>query len=206
VAQSYAEAVWLLGLAAAQGLCEAQCALGAFYYQGDGVARNPAEAARLFGLAAAQGHPLAQYNLGTLYAEGTGVSQDSAEAARRWRLAAAQGHTEAQCELGRLYAEGTGVARDYAEAARFLWHMAAAQGSAPAAAFLKTLASERAYVSVCCMGCGVRRKLKTCVECKSAKFCGPECVRRLWPEHKPHCKRWTAALAPAAGDWLLIIF
>jgi radical SAM protein with 4Fe4S-binding SPASM domain len=51
------------------------------------------------------------------------------------------------------------------------------------------------YVSVCCAGCDATRKLKTCAKCKVARFCGAECVRRAWAEHKPHCKRWEAVAA-----------
>jgi hypothetical protein len=42
---------------------------------------------------------------------------------------------------------------------------------------------------MCCLGCGARRKLKTCTRCKVAKFCGADCVARAWPAHKPHCTR-----------------
>jgi hypothetical protein len=34
--------------------------------------------------------------------------------------------------------------------------------------------------------------------CHVAKFCGAECVRRAWAEHKPHCKRWAAEAAAGA--------
>ena len=91
--------------------------------------------------------------------------------------------------LGALYYEGKGVSQDFAEAAR-LHRLAAAQGYGEARKALAALSSERAYVSACCMGCGATRKLGTCAKCKVARFCGAECQRSAWAEHKPHCKRW----------------
>ena len=44
-----------LGLAAAQGDADAQCALGVMHYEGQGGLVDLAEARRLLGLAAAQG-------------------------------------------------------------------------------------------------------------------------------------------------------
>jgi hypothetical protein len=120
-----------------------------------------------------------------------------AEAVRLFKLAVAQGHALAQLSLGRCHLEGDGVRADVAEAARFYW-MAADRGLALAAEALEELSSERAYVSVRCMGCGATRGLKTCSKCKMAKFCGAECARRAWPAHKPHCKRWVAE-ADAGG-------
>jgi TPR repeat protein len=122
------------------------------------------------------------------------VSQHFAEAARLYRLAAAQGNAGAQICLGGLHNEGKGVPQDYAEAAR-LFRLAAAQDCPGASEELTALASRREYVSICCMGCGATRKLKTCAKCKVARFCGAECVRRAWAEHKLHCKRWEADAA-----------
>jgi TPR repeat protein len=137
--------------------------------------------------------------LGFLYAAGDGVSQNHVEAARLWKLAAAQGRTDAHFALGALYAEGAaGVARDYAEAAELL-RMSAAQDCAEAVDALKELSSGRAYASACCVGCGATRKLKTCAKCEVARFCGAECSRRAWAEHKPHCKRWAAEAHASAG-------
>jgi TPR repeat protein len=138
----------------------------------------------------------AQFGLGFLHSDGDGVPRDDGEAARLWRLAAAQDEPFAQLGLGGLYVDGTGVARDYVEAARLLW-MAAKQEitSRHAADLLKNLSSEREYVSACCMGCGATRKLKNCIKCKVARFCGAECQKRAWTEHKPHCRRWEAEAA-----------
>ena len=85
------------------------------------------------------------------------------------------------------------------EGAQLLWLAAAHEDGVGARCALASLAAERAYVSVCCMGCGATRKLKTCARCKVARFCGAECVRRSWAAHKPHCKRWEARAAAAAS-------
>jgi TPR repeat protein len=55
VAQDYAEAERLCGLAAAQGNAGAQVNLGHMFENGQGVAKDRAEAIRLYRLAAAQG-------------------------------------------------------------------------------------------------------------------------------------------------------
>jgi hypothetical protein len=120
------------------------------------------------------------------------VAQNHLEAARLFRLAAAQGYVVAQHNLGCIHSKGHGVARDNVEAAR-QWRLAAAQGFAPSDACLKDLSGEREYVSACCAGCGATAKLKTCGKCKVARFCGTECMRRVWTEHKPHCARWAWA-------------
>ena len=165
--------------------------LGHLHLDGNGVAEDPSETVRLWRLAVAQGHVGAQYNLGVYYSDDDeGVARDYVEAARLFGLAAAQGCAIAQFRLGHLYAQGNGVAQDCVEAAR-LFRLAAAH-EACARAALTELSCERAYVSACCMGCGATRKLKTCAKCKVARFCGQECVRRSWAEHKPHCKKWEA--------------
>ena len=142
------------------------------------------------------GDPRAQY-MAAIFAQGMGV-RDDVDAARLFGLAAAQGYADAQSRLGSMYHEGRGVAQDSAEAAR-LWRLAAAQGDATSVGELTKLAGERAYVSVCCAGCGATRKLKTCARCKVARFCGPECVKMAWAEHKPHCARWAAEAGAGAS-------
>ena len=77
---------------------------------------------------------------------------------------------------------------------------ASERGHAEARAALAGLSCEREYVAACCMGCGASRKLKTCAKCKVARFCGAECVRRLWAEHKPHCMRWEAEARVVAEE------
>ena len=112
VAQDYAEAARLYGLAAAQGNVDAQFALGGMFYDGEGVAQDYAEAARLYHLAAVQGNAKAQCNLGIMFYDGEGVAQDYTEAMRFYRLAAAQGDTEAQSHLDRMIENGEDVALD----------------------------------------------------------------------------------------------
>jgi TPR repeat protein len=186
-------------LAAAQGCARACCALGRSYALGEGVPQDYAEAARLWRRSAEHGDAEAQFNLACLCAQGMGVPQDHVEAARLCGLAAVQGDPDAQCFLGHRYAEGVGVPQDLAEAAR-LWRLAAAQGVINAGQALRMLAGRRAYVAACCSGCGATRKLKTCTRCKVAGFCGAECQRREWAEHKPHCTRWAAAAPAAAAE------
>jgi TPR repeat protein len=55
VAQDYAEAARLYGLAAAQGDADAQSNLGIMFENGQGVAQDRAEAIRWYRLADAQG-------------------------------------------------------------------------------------------------------------------------------------------------------
>ena len=136
------------------------------------------------------------FNLGMSYARGEGVAQDWTEAARCYRLAAEQGHAGAQLALGGCYERGEGVARDWAEAVRY-YRLAAAQASdlsaecsAALIAACDRIACSREVATACCLGCGARRKLKTCSRCQVAKFCGAECVARAWPAHKPNCRLW----------------
>jgi TPR repeat protein len=193
--EEYGETVRNFRLEAERGQAYAQFSLGLFYHTGlPGMPQDHVEAARLWRLGAAQGHVLAQYHGSRLYSEGKGVPLDHVEAARLLGLAAAQGHQEAQFELGCLYVQGKGVPQDPAEAGR-LWWLAAAQGEDDAREGLKTLSCMREYVAACCMGCGATRKLKMCTKCKVARFCGAECQRRAWAEHRPHCKRWNAQAA-----------
>ncbi len=102
VAQDFAEAVRLYGLAADQGLAIAQCNLGLMFDHGEGVAQDAAEAIRWYRLAAAQGDADAQFNLGVMFYHGKGVAQDGEEAFRWFRLAEEQGHVEAQQRLDAL--------------------------------------------------------------------------------------------------------
>jgi TPR repeat protein len=41
-----------------------------------------------------------------------------------------------------------------------------------------------------CTGCGKKTDLKMCNRCGVARYCGSECQRRCWPEHKAHCRQW----------------
>jgi hypothetical protein len=124
------------------------------------------------------------------------VPQDGLEAVRYYRLAAEQGDAGAQFSLGECFERGEGVAQDLAEAVRH-YRLAAAQEDelsgndlASAMAACDRIACSREVAAACCMGCGARRKLKTCAKCKVARFCGAECIARAWPAHKPNCRLW----------------
>jgi len=57
---------------------------------------------------------------------------------------------------------------------------------------LRAHADKHDVVRVCCISCGKTAQLSTCSKCLTAKFCGQECLRRLWPVHKQSCKAWQA--------------
>ena len=90
VSQDYTEAVKWFGLAAEQGLADAQYNLGGLYYSGQGVPQDYAEAVKWFRLAADQGDAGAQYNLGIMYSEGQGVAHDLVKAHMWFNLAASR--------------------------------------------------------------------------------------------------------------------
>ena len=122
--QSDTNSVEITKAKAERGDAEAQCNLGAIYYQGQGVSQNYAEAVNWFHKAADQGNAIAQYSLGQCYSEGSGVAKDMGEAIKWWRRAAEQGYAEAQCNLGVAYERGWGVTNDATEAA--MWYRKAA--------------------------------------------------------------------------------
>ena len=128
--QDYGQAVAWFRRAAAQGLAEAEFALGLMYRHGRGVRQDEAEAARWYRRAAVQGHGEAQVNLGLLYEAGLGVRQDYLEAARWYRKAlecgSAPSRAAAAVHLGVLYGEGLGVERDDAAAVEWFKQAAAA--------------------------------------------------------------------------------
>jgi hypothetical protein len=113
-----------------------------------------------------------------------------------YQLAAERGCAVAQCNLGICFEHGDGVAQNLAEAARYYRLAAAQEGAIPPEVLAGSLAacvriaSDRDVASACCLGCGARRKLKTCSKCKVARFCSTECVARAWPAHKPNCRLW----------------
>jgi hypothetical protein len=102
LAEDYAQALAFYGLAAAQGLDEAQYRLGDMYHLGLGVAEDNAEALRLYHLAATQGHPQALCCVAECLECGFGVAADKAEAIRWYKRAQAAGHIQAEVELQRL--------------------------------------------------------------------------------------------------------
>jgi hypothetical protein len=64
-----------------------------------------------------------------------------------------------------------------------------------AAQQLEALAGGRDVVSACGVGCCAARKLKTCSNCRVARFCDTECSVRTWPAHKASCKARRAKAA-----------
>jgi hypothetical protein len=75
------------------------------------------------------------------------------------------------------------------------FNIAARLGHVAAARLLEALAGRRNVVSACCVGCGAVRKLKTCSQCRVARFCDMECTTRMWPAHKASCEAWRAEAA-----------
>lgn len=200
VVQNWPKAVRYFTMAADGGDVHAQFRLGNCFRNGEGVATSSVEAMRYFTLAAAQDHMIAQYYLGQ-YLE---HAQDMVGALRYYtlsaaaRAAAADGFAQAHLGIGRcLERGGGGVVKDLSEAVRrYRLALAAPDGHLPAelveeaTAAIRRLAADRELASACCLGCGARRKLKTCARCKAARFCGSACVARAWSAHKPHCACW----------------
>jgi tetratricopeptide (TPR) repeat protein len=58
------------------------------------------------------------------------------------------------------------------------------------------------HASHCCAECGKEEgggiSLKTCMSCKSVKYCNPACQRSHWPTHKKDCKLRAAELRDEA--------
>ena len=128
------EAARWFGMAAEQGLAEAQLQLGSLYYKGQGVAQDFGQALYWFIQAAEHGNAEAQTNLGYIYDKAmAGVAQDYKKAVAWYRKAAEQGYANAQFDLGMMYYEGLGVLQDYIEAHKWL-NLAASNGHPDAAA------------------------------------------------------------------------
>jgi TPR repeat protein len=198
VAKNLAEGLRLLRLAAAQGHALAQNSLGVCYSEGDGVRKDDGEATRWFRLAADQGEAVAQAALAECYLKGEGVPRDDSEAARWFRLAADQEHMRAAVNLGAMLLSGIAQEEQtgLAAAARLVASGAQQEEDEDAhETALRTLREhmdKKEVVSACCVGCGKTRKLLTCSKCNVARFCGPACLQRMWPEHKSSCKLWRA--------------
>ena len=184
--------------AAKRGDAGAQFELGYCIEHGDGVAQDAAQAVVWYRKAAEQGNADAQFKLGLCLDNGTGVAQDAVQAAAWYRKAAEQGHAGAQHNLGALLLVGVdGVPKDVRAAARSI-AAAAQQGLPEALKMLALLAGDREVAHECCAGCGRSdAKIKLCIGCRVASFCGKECAARMWPVHKPHCKRWKAEASAA---------
>lgn len=126
----YPEALAWYRKAAEQGDAKAQGNLGAFYFNGIGVKKDPAQAVVWYRKAAEQGNAWVQNELGGKYEKGDGVDKDSAQAVEWYRKSAEQGFAEGQKNLGLMYyAQGDGVQKDSAKAVAW-FRKAAEQGLA----------------------------------------------------------------------------
>ena len=99
----------------------AQCALGAMFFAGFGVAKDEVVAVQLLRLAADAGLVWAQHNLGNIYlnSDDSGlVRQNYAEAARFYGKAAAQGDRQSRFSLVRMYLTGKGFTNPNKEQAQ----------------------------------------------------------------------------------------
>ena len=148
--------------------------------------------------AAQRGHAVAQSTIGLCLQYGEGVAPDIAQAVIWYRKAVEQGNVGAMYNFGQLLLLGAeGVPKDVTAGARLL-AAAAQQGQAVALTALAKHARDREVSKACCVGCGAADQLQTCSRCLVASFCGQECVVRMWPVHKPHCRRWRAEAKSAA--------
>jgi len=188
----------LFRLAADQGEDYSQYWLAYFCECGNGgVNRDMAEAVRWYRAAAEQGNTRAIAQLGVLREMGRGVARSEEMAAASYAAASALGAEElfAACDATprELSAVGSGalqlqlVIRDLALAGRLAYPGAVEK--------LAAISSRREFAFACCMGCGATRGLKSCAQCRVARFCVGSCTRRMWPAHKPSCKAWAEQAA-----------
>lgn len=117
------------------GDAQAQCKLGAFYFNGEGVAQDLKKSEYWYLKAAEQGDANAQFSLGDHYFEGDFIQDDSL-AVFWWKKAANQNHADALYNLGYCYWDGYGVEQNV-ETAKQLWLKAKALGHEVAAYNLK---------------------------------------------------------------------
>ena len=119
IARDYEIAVKWWEAASQQGNASAMTNLGAAYFSGNGVWRDPSKAVRYWSEAAKLGDAEAQYFIGTVYCNGLGVMRDYQTAVFWWDKAASKGHSRAQNNLAFAYARGEGVDRDIKKAFKF---------------------------------------------------------------------------------------
>ena len=110
-----AEEIDEIKAAADAGDAEAQITIGAFYYSGNGVAKDYAKAKAYLEKAAAQGNTDAMVILSGIYAQGLGVDQDIEKAINLLVEAAKNGNEDAQEALARLKAMAGGEDADEAD-------------------------------------------------------------------------------------------
>mmetsp|Transcript_24712 Transcript_24712/g.58328 ORF Transcript_24712/g.58328 Transcript_24712/m.58328 type:complete len:320 (-) Transcript_24712:205-1164(-) len=199
VPQNHIEAAHLLRLAADQGFADAQCLLGFLCEHGKGTKRDLGEAVRLYRAAAAQRDVRALARLGVCLEKGRGVAQSEAEAAASYAAASELGGAAALFESGvqdnEAFGERSAPESFTLQLAVSELALAARLGHAGAVEKLASISSRREVVSACCLGCGATRELRLCSRCRVAAFCDGDCVRRMWPAHKPCCKQWQADAA-----------
>jgi hypothetical protein len=161
-------------LAVEGGCVDTNASLGLCFEKGRGVPRNdPAKAARLYALAAEGGA-----SGGVVFDEAMALLPD-------------------QCLAPDV---PSAAARACTRHAVYQLNLAARLGHVAAVQQLEALADRRDIVSACCVGCGAVRKLKTCSNCRVARFCDMECTERMWPAHKASCKAWRAeSLSAGSG-------
>jgi TPR repeat protein len=123
---------------AEKGSAVAQCALGACYESGHGVAPDFGQAVKWYGKAADQGDALAQSALGACYERGRGVAKNFNEAVKWYAKSATQGCPHGQYNLATCYVKGHGLPRDYVEAHKW-YSLAAAKDYPPARKALPAL-------------------------------------------------------------------
>jgi hypothetical protein len=67
----------------------------------------------------------------------------------------------------------------------------------------ETAQSDLASIKESCASCGAKgNEMKVCVRCQGPRYCGRECQRADWPQHKRVCrsKAETAAMLRDAND------
>jgi TPR repeat protein len=122
----------LMAAEAEKGSGSAMLALGRFYEQGVGVARNYTKAMQWYEKAAKAGQPEGWYNLGVCFEIGMGAAADAAKAVQHYQKAADMGLALAMYKLSSIYISGTGVSKDPAKGIGWL-EKAANAGMAAAA-------------------------------------------------------------------------
>ncbi len=117
---------------AEKGNANAMLALGRFYEQGVGAARNYTKAMEWYEKAAKAGQPEGHYNVGVCYEIGMGASSDMSKAIQNYQKAADLGLALAMYKLSSIYISGNGAAKDAARGIGWL-EKAAGAGMAVAA-------------------------------------------------------------------------
>jgi len=147
VAVDDAEALKWFRMAAEQDNSNAQHAIGAMCYKGEGVTKDFAEAEKWFQKAAEQDDANAQYLIGLMYYKGEGVGKDFAEAIKWFQKAAEQDNANAQYNIGVMYYHGESIPKDNDIAVEW-FEKAADQGFAKAEEVLNVINKEAGVMPV----------------------------------------------------------